>query len=350
MQIETELKKILKEATFSKEGNYLKISSKRREDTKKLVEDLLIKKKIKYINKKTSKSSLDALLLQKENFYIFFKPLIVKGQGGVNFEKDIATDLVNYFEDADMDKIIYKDVNDKIIYKDVIVALEKKNIINKKIKCKVIHEGGKNQRRELSWNNKKLTVSNSTGATLTDITLITPKNEKIYLSLKMSETYYILNAAIGNFFANKQTQKQLCEYFGFDGELMGGFGDEYRCDASAPRDYRNVTKNIKELLSNMYGSNLVVIHRRKENDVLVTDLRTSSADITVSGITLDSYSYANKISKITNIDPTPAGRKGGSIKMLAQINKHDYKIDFQFRGTTASDTGPKYLRPLLKRL
>ena len=30
------------------------------------------------------------------------------------------------------------------------------------------------------------------------------------------------------------------------------------------------------------------------------------------------------------------------------INGYKYEVDFQFRGTTAIDTGPRYLRILLK--
>ena len=36
------------------------------------------------------------------------------------------------------------------------------------------------------------------------------------------------------------------------------------------------------------------------------------------------------------------------IQTNGSINGHEYNVDFQFRGTTSTDTGPRYLRILLK--
>jgi hypothetical protein len=48
--------------------------------------------------------------------------------------------------------------------------------------------------------------------------------------------------------------------------------------------------------------------------------------------------------------PEKGVRKYANIKVKARINGHDYIVNFQFRGTTAADVGPKYLRILLERL
>ncbi len=59
--------------------------------------------------------------------------------------------------------------------------------------------------------------------------------------------------------------------------------------------------------------------------------------ITLSGLNKNSYGYAMK-----------GVRKYNFIRFQAIVNGHRYEIDFQFRGTTAVDTGPRYLRILFK--
>jgi hypothetical protein len=75
-----------------------------------------------------------------------------------------------------------------------------------------------------------------------------------HLSLKTSETFYILNAGIGKYFKDKTTQVNACEFFGFDGQKMGGFGEEYACLTKYPNfntvkdnlnpDYKNTIKRL----------------------------------------------------------------------------------------------------------
>jgi len=325
-----ELNKLVRDAIVEGDGRKsdITIKSKDRDSTKKEVEAFFKKKKItfKSVFKKAKSSSLD--VLEVEGFKdIIFKPIIRKGAGGVDFEAQLKKDLEDYFNGVDKKSLKHK---------DVLEELEKVIKISPRDGCEVKAEGSKNQRRVLAYSGGRLTVSNSTGETLTDLTLEC-KKYKTFLSLKMSNTYYILSASIFQFFLDKSTAVSINEYFGFDGQKMGGFGKEYSCITSKP-NYSRVRNNLQELLANAYGSGVVVVHKKREGDVMVSDVERG-ADVIISGLNENSYVY-----------PEEGVRKYANIKVDAQINHHHYKINFQFRGTTAADRGPKYLRILLERL
>lgn len=306
----------------------LVVKSKDREETKKLLEAYFKKKKIRYksVFKKAKSGSIDVLEVEGHRD-IIFKPIIRKGAGGVAFEDQLKTDLENYYAGAERSSLKHLDVIDE---------MQKVLKISQSDKCEVKGEGSKNQRRVLAYSAAGLTVSNSTGKTLTDLTLSCGGTDT-YLSLKMSGSYYILSASIFQFFLDKSTAKSINEYFGFDGQKMGGFGKEYAC-LTDPPNYSRVKTNLQDLLSQAYGSKVVVIHKKTQNDVLVSDIK-NKASVSISNLSENSYVY-----------PEEGVRKYANIKVDAKINGHDYKISFQFRGTTAADRGPKYLRILLERL
>lgn len=316
-------------ANISQKSNDIIVKSKDREGTKAKLESYFTKNKIQYKSefKKSKSSSIDVLSVVGFKGDIIFKPIIQKGAGGVGFEKELSADLENYFNGADMTDIRHK---------DVIKKMESVLGINQKSKLKVSHEGSKNQKRALTYNAGSINISNSSGETLTDITLV-GNNTKMYLSLKMSNTYYILSAAIASYFANKNTQTGINEFFGFNGQKMGGFGEEFACITSPP-NYQRAKSNIKDVLTQAYGSKVVVIHKKREGDVMVSKIG-STVPITIKDLNENSYVY-----------PEEGKRKYANIKFNATINGHEYKVNFQFRGTTAADRGPKYLRILLERI
>lgn len=329
--LKTELKTLLGAGVLL-EGDGRKtdiiLKSKDREQTKKDVENFFKRKKISYksVFKKAKSSSLDVLEVLGFRDLVF-KPIIRKGAGGVDFEAQLKADLENYFNGAEPSKLRHG---------DVIREMEKVIKISQRDSCEVKAEGSKNQRRVLAYSGGRLTVSNSSGETLTDLTLQYGA-KKTYLSLKMSNTYYILSASIFQFFLAPATASSINEYFGFEGQKMGGFGKEYAC-LTRPPNYTRARSNLEDLLSQAYGSGVVVIHKKRDNDVMVSDIRRQS-NVTISGLGPQSYVY-----------PEEGVRKYANIKVDAKINGHDYKINFQFRGTTAADRGPKYLRILLERL
>ncbi len=326
--VESLLKKADASASITKKRNDFIVKSRDRIKTKMSVEKLFKKEKIQFesVFKKSKSSSLDVLSVTNIGDVIF-KPIIQKGAGGVKFEKELENDLVNFFNGAE---------DNEIRHSDTINEMCRVLKIDPSDPWEVIPEGSKNQKRELRFDGRKVLISNSTGVTLTDLTL-KKQNKKMYLSLKMSQSYYTLSASIFKYFLDKRLQVRMNEFFGFDGVKMGGFGKEYQCKTKKP-NYTQVSANLTDVLSQALGEQVVIIHKKKEDDVLVKKVGTKN-DVSISGLSADSYVY-----------PEAGVRKYANIKFNAEINRKNYKVNFQFRGTTSVDKGPKYLRILLERI
>ena len=59
--------------------------------------------------------------------------------------------------------------------------------------------------------------------------------------------------------------------------------------------------------------------------------------------------YFSKLIHINNntiVYPEKGKRKYAFITVMGNINNHNYKVTFQFRGTTPTDRGPRYCRIL----
>jgi hypothetical protein len=315
-------------ASITQKGKDIIVKSKDRNITKKKVELQFKKKKIafKSVFKKTKSSSLEVIEVS-DSGDIIFKPVIQKGAGGVKFEQELAIDIENYLKGAE-----YSQLKNP----DVLKELEKVLKFNRRTKFEVISEGSKNQRRQLMFDGKKITISNSNGRTLTDLTL-KKDNKLLYLSLKMSPSYYTLSAGIVKYFMTGGVKIRINEYFGFNGQKMGGFGKEFACVTKKP-NYNKVKDNLEDLLSQSVGTEVILVHKKKTNDVMVSEVGKSNK-VRISNLSDASYVY-----------PEKGVRKYANIKVNATINKHNYLVSFQFRGTTATDVGPKYIRILLERL
>lgn len=323
------VKQALPNDTVAMKGKDILVNSKDRIASKERLEKYLKQKNIKFGEKfmPSKSSSMNVLTFPDTNLVIIFKPIRAKGQGGLDFEAELKLDLVNYFNGVTIPELKHK---------DAVKELEHVLKLNQRGNYSVVHEGSKNQKRSLSFSSGKLSISNSTGATLTDITLKSA-NKLYYLSLKKSKTYYILSGSIFNIFLNHSTQVPLCEYLGLDGTKMGGFGTAYACVTKEP-NYTKVNSNLCELLAEAYGYEMVLVHKKNEGNVLVSEVK-QKASITISDLNDKSYIY-----------PVAGTRKYAGITFSASINGHRYKVVFQFRGTTATDVGPKYLRILMERL
>lgn len=324
------IKKALPTEKVEEKKKDVYVYSKDRNATKKKLEAYLKSKKIIFesVFKQSKSSSLDVTSVVGGGD-IVYKPIIQKGAGGVSFEKELEVDLNQFFNGAEK-----KDLR----HPDVIEPLMKLLKYSPGDKFKVVHEGSKNQKRSLSFlDGRRILISNSDGKTLTDITL-SDKNGKLhYLSLKMSKSYYTLSASIGKFFSSDETKIKINEFFGFNGQKMAGFGKEFAC-ITKKANYAKVKENLEDVLSKAIGYNMILIHKKKDNDVLVKSIGAKT-DLSIQG-TIDDNSYAY---------PESGVRKYANIKFKAKIGGYAYAVNFQFRGTTAADVGPKYLRILLER-
>ena len=197
-----EIKKADLSVLIEQKGKDIIVKSKDRNTTKLKVEKQFKKSKIifKSVFKKAKSSSLDVLEVTGAGD-IIFKPIIQKGAGGVKFEQELAKDITNYLNGAE-----YKQLKNP----DVLKEMEKVLKFDRKTKYEVVSEGSKNQRRQLVFTGNKIDISNSTGKTLTDLTL-KKDNKLLYLSLKMSPTYYTLSAGIVKYFMEGGTKIKINE-------------------------------------------------------------------------------------------------------------------------------------------
>lgn len=327
------IKTALPSAIVEQKGKDIIVKSKEREQAKKDLEKFFTSKKVKYTSvfKASKSSSLDVLNVPDLGGDIIFKPIIQKGAGGISFEKELMVDIENFLNGAELKQLKNKETVSQLseLFKWYEGDLSK---------YEVVHEGSKNQKRALTFNGSSITISNNTGETLTDITIRNKKtNKKYYLSLKMSKSYYTLSASIGKYFADKTYQSKINEFFGFDGVKQIGFGSEFACVTKKP-NYSKVTQNLENVLVQAVGSDMILVHKKTESDVVVKPIQKSSGVFIDKNITEACYTY-----------PIKGVRKYANIKFNAVIGGYTYIVNFQFRGTTAADVGPKYLRILLER-
>lgn len=318
---------------IQKKGKDIIVKSKDRNSTKLKVEKQFKKSGIifKSVFKKGKSQTIDVLEVPGAGD-IIFKPLTRRGAGGVAFEKELEKDIKDYLNGVEYNKLKHP---------DVLKEMEKILGFNRRTKYEVVPEGSKNQKRQMSFTNT-LQISNSNGQTLTDLTL--KKDKKLmYLSLKTSPTYYILNAGIGKYFMEGKIKIKINEYFGFNGQKMGGFGKQFACVTKKP-NYEKVKSNLEDLISQAIGTDVIIIHKKIANDVLINEIGRTKVRVSITSLNDASYSYPEKKSE------TSRGRKYANIKFNATINRHAYIVNMQFRGTTATDIGPKYIRVLLERL
>lgn len=321
------IEQALPDATVISKGKDLVVKSKNREQSKKDLEKFFNSRAIEYASVLTYKSSLEVLRVPLLKGDILFKPIIAKGQGGRDFEDAVANDLKNFFAGAE---------NQDFKHPDVIEALAKELKLEPRLNGTVKSVGRMQNKRSLDYSlyGFGLGIKNNDGPTIADL-IVTQNNKTHYLSLKYGKTYYALNGSIGKYFLDKRTNKSINEYFGFDGMLMGGFGPEYAV-VTEPPNYLYAQYKLENVLSQSMGNDLVIVHKKSTNDVYVKYIRV--ADVSVSGLKESSYVY-----------PLLNRRKYANIKVQARIEGVSYIANFQFRGTSGSDKGPKYLRLLLER-
>lgn len=313
-------------------GKDILVKSKDRAGTATAIHALLKKMKVPFKEMMKVAKSSSFPVTSLEGVDIIHKPVIAKGAGGVSFEKELAADLRQYLNGADIPQLRHA---------DVIAALKKELGIKPNTTSRVwdvVDMGSQNQKRTAAFNGEKIVISNNTGKTLTDITLQQTKGGKdtLYLSLKMSSSYYIMNVAVGQHFADKVMGPKICEYFGFDGLQMGGFGKQF-VHKTKPVPLATIKKNLEQLITNAYGSDLVLVHKKGPNDVYVKQYPAGTKPkVRILEISEESFMY-----------PIAGQRKYANIKTRMTIEGKQYAVNFQFRGTTAADVGPKYLRILM---
>ena len=326
--LEQQLKKLnfYKQVKFETKGKQLFARSSDRTTLQEKTEEYFKKNKILYKPRKKA-TELDVTGAAQ---VLVFKPLFAKGAGGVKFEHQIEKDLNDWFKGAE-----YEDLN----HPDTIEQLVKTIRLKQNSRYKAKGVGAANTRRPPTFTANKAKVNNNFKGKVSDIDILDGTKILHHLSLKFSKSFYIYNATVIDYFKSPQPQvrKMINEFFGFDGFLMGqAFGKEYRATTKAP-NYSAILRRFRDLLNQCLGPDIVLVLKIANGNNHIDKVVGMNHKITLSGLTKDSYGYAMK-----------GVRKYNFIRFQAIVNGHRYEIDFQFRGTTAVDTGPRYLRILFK--
>ena len=267
------------------------------------------------------------LEVQGSSQVLIFKPLKARGAGGLKFETQFTNDLNDWFSGVDIEKLKSG---------DTIQLLKSKLRLRQNSRYVAKSVGGRNSKRPPLFSGGKFNISNNTGLAVSDVDLIT--NKTYYLSLKFSNSFYIYNGSVGSFFTQPNTKKGINEFFGFDGYKMAkAFGSDYEVATKSP-NYAIISNNLKSVIIQALGPDVVLVNKISQGVNHISVVNGFAHKVAITGLNKNSYLYAEK-----------GIRKYNNIKFNASINGANYVVSFQFRGTTATDVGPRYLRILLQK-
>ena len=294
--------------------------------------DKLIKyfksKKVKYSEKSSSKSSLGVLNVDGYDGDIIFKPLKRKGSGGEAFEVQLVDDLNAYFGGETLGNLEH---NDTIALIKKVTGLR----LSKGLEAKGL--GKQNARRTPAFNGNQFTVTNNGPGVPVDVQILKNGTVLYNASLKFTGAFYIYQGTVDHFFKNPATMKNINEFFGFDGQQMGkGFGKEYFV-ITDPRKPSKVKANLASIIAQGLGDTMLLVNKVSKGRNYVHFVRGKKHQVSIGSISDDVYTY-----------PVKGKRKYANIKVDAVVNGDPYQVEFQFRGTTPTDTGPRYMRVNLK--
>jgi len=305
------------------------VRSKDRNASQEYLEKYFRDKKVKFkLVEGGSHSSREIMKVEDFAGFIIFKPPkgVAGGGGGIDFEKQLITDLDRF----------YKGETD-LRHPDVVDELIKtlKWNINDFGRFEVLHEGSKNQKRKIQFSGRdNFSITNSEGQYISDVTVKTDKGI-FYLSLKIGSSFYIANSGVTSLFKTEQILPRICEFFGLDGEKMGGFGKEYACKTGRINLAR-VRTNLEDVISQAYGKKVIFVHKKGPGTVSVIDIG-NSLGVSINSLTPASYNY-----------PIPGKRKNVYINFDAGIGSKDYQVKIQIGGDGHGNDAPKMMRIWLK--
>ena len=312
---------------FEETKGKLLIRSKDRTQLQQDVEKYFTKQKIRFTQRKKP-TELDVTGSEQ---ILIFKPMKAKGTGGLKFEDQLVGDINNWFAGNDVSDLKHKDTMELLI---------KKLRLKQDSRFTAEKVGAANVKRPPTITATKLTVTNNGRGKVADVNILGLNNKILHhLSLKFSQSFYIYNATVIDYFkhSNAAVRKMINEFFGFDGLRMAkAFGKEYTANTKKP-NYAAVTKRLEDVIKQALGPDIVLVTKVRDGLNFVDDVKGMGHKISARGLNANSYGYAEK-----------GVRKYNFIKFDANINRHLYEVNFQFRGTTATDVGPRYLRINLK--
>jgi hypothetical protein len=327
--LEATLKKLnfYKDVKFETKGNQLLVRSNNRTLLQEKTEEYFRKSKIRFKPRK----KITELNVENVNQVLVFKPLMAKGVGGLNFEDALKEDLDNWFKGASVKELTHGDTVEGL---QKLLSLKQ----DSRFYCEKV--GAANTKRPPVISTSKLTVTNNEKGKVADLNIKLGNVVKHHLSLKFTNSFYVYNATVINYFKSPSPniRKMVNEFFGFDGYMMGkAYGKEYEAKTIKNYNYTTIRNRFIDIIKQILGPDIVTVAKIKNGVNYLNKISGLNHKVTITGLDKNSYGYAIK-----------GQRKYSFIRFDAIVNGHSYQIDFQFRGTTATDTGPRYLRVLFK--
>jgi len=185
---------------------------------------------------------------------LVFKPMAAKGAGGLKFEDQIVADLNNWLKGADYDELKHP---------DTIQQLVKTIRLKQDSSYYVKGVGSENTRRPPTFTKTKATVTNNVKGKVSDVNIYNKSNRVLHhLSLKFSNSFYIYNATVINYFRSPtaSVRTMINEFFGFDGVKMGkAFGKEYAAKTPKNYNYSSILTRFRDLLIQCLGPDIVLV-------------------------------------------------------------------------------------------
>jgi len=319
--------KFYKDVKFETKGKQLLVRSANRTVLQELTQNAFKKDKIKFKPRRKA-TEVDVV---GANQVLVFKPFKAKGTGGLDFEDQLKEDLDSWFKGEDVKELRHG---------DTIEGLQRLLKLKQDSRFYVEKVGAANTKRPPVITRTKLTVTNNGKGKVADLNIKLGNTIKHHLSLKFTNSFYVYNATVINYFkSNSPTvRKMVNEFFGFDGYKMGqAYGKEFSANTIKNYNYNTIKSRFTDILKQILGPDIVTVTKISQGVNHLNNIKGFSHKVTISNLSKDSYGYA-----------IPGVRKYSFIRFDAQVNGHSYQIDFQFRGTTANDTGPRYLRILFK--
>ena len=259
-----------------------------------------------------------------------------KGNRGANnrgnaFETQFATAIEKWYAEGDQ-AVEDKDILNAIRDLDRTYNLGK----SKTFDAKVV--GGENTRRPLDFSGK-ITITNTKakgfniGESVTDITLITDNNPKIYLSLKLGSTTTFFNVGIKTKLTKKEINEgiiknrdgiKLLDLFGIDNKRFCTiFNDKVKTQSGVVRGKPNVAA-LSHLLQSGIGFGYHVIHRMR-GKVLSKKMDES---------------LMKAASRVGAVQIFYGGKTGKGKRIDMEMSSRYYKFKLNIRDTQGTDGYP----------
>ena len=259
-----------------------------------------------------------------------------KGNRGANnrgnaFETQFATAIEKWYAEGDQ-AVEDKDILNAIRDLDRTYNLGK----SKTFDAKVV--GGENTRRPLDFSGK-ITITNTKakgfniGESVTDITLITDNNPKIYLSLKLGSTTTFFNVGIKTKLTKKEINEgiiknrdgiKLLDLFGIDNKRFCTiFNDKVKTQSGVVRGKPNVAA-LSHLLQSGIGFGYHVIHRMR-GKVLSKKMDES---------------LMKASSRVGAVQIFYGGKTGKGKRIDMEMSSRYYKFKLNIRDTQGTDGYP----------